>query len=548
GVFLDHDILVERATTGEDIPIRIRSRNLNMDILDGLTFSYGNETAGFTQQVLDHDVEEQIVYLPVPENSLDIIYFNINSSDKLGKNRSVGPVPVEVFDNDAPVIDVLSSSLSINAGENISVIISVSDNIEVDDVWSVLSGAVEGEFPLVHSGGLWYLDIVTDAGVLGNVSITIHATDTSGNHADLVIDEVSLVDGTPPSILADLTPNSVSTGDEMIFSVVCSDANGISFVRVEYRQGEASDIIYLDHIFNSPSSPESLPGSFDPSEYTGEWSCYSGSFIVPIDDVSDIVYRFVIEDTKGNMQVGPWTTVNVIDDILPVVVVDWGSSEPWNGEEFDIVFTATDNIGVVERWLSVCHSDNVLLNETGEGIIIFSVPVDLSGSITIRAFGRDASDNLFLYVSDPIPVNDGILPTCGISGFLKGETGQVVRLELVPEDNIGISSVSWSVGGISGTGNLVEFDTDEEGEYRLDVEVQDLSGNKGSFNWTIIMEDPHDVDGNRTSSIVIILIVIIAAIFVMVVIIVMFIISRRKRKPVDNGEDPSGSDYGSIEE
>jgi hypothetical protein len=543
GVTLEWEILANRATTGEDIPIEITARNLYRDILENLTFSFGNDTAGFSTVILYKEKTTQTVFIPVPMNSTDNIIFYINTTDTLGKNLSIGPETLEVFDNDPPVIEVLSTSQSIQSGENITAVISIDDNIRLDNVRAVLTGVISEEINLAESDGLWYLEVETTGEDQGSVSISIFANDTSGNIASIDLENVTITKEDPPAIIEDLSPETVSTGGELVLYVVCNNSGGISSVKTEYESGGTVKTDPMTKMNYSSSTQENFPDGFDPENYPTNWSLYKINIPIPEDDDSELRYRFIIVDSNMNTINGQWKTVDIIDTIPPEIILSWDI--PFNGDSFTINFTVSDNIEVIDTWLMIKTGDSILFNTTETGEIFFDVPLNLSGNIMIEAYGSDLAGNHYLFFSDPIPITDNIKPTCEISGELKGKTGKKMILELVPYDNIGISSLSWNIDSKSGTGDLVEFETDQSGEYKLEVIVEDLSGNIQSYNWTVTIEKSEKESNDIGSTAVVVIVLILV---ILIILIAVFLISRRKRRPGNQYSEDLAESNGEIEE
>lgn len=542
-VAVEWEVLANRATTGEDIPIEITARNLYREILENLTFSFGNDTAGFSTVILDKDKTTQTTYIPVPMNSTDSIIFYINTTDTLGKNPAIGPETLEVFDNDPPIMSVLSASTSIQSGDNISAVLSADDNIKIDNVWAALTGKISKDVNLAESDGLWYLEVETTGEDRGSVSISIFANDISGNIASIDLEDVTITKEEPPSIIEDLSPATVSTGGELVLYVVCNNSGGISSVKTEYESDGTVKTDPMTRMNYSSSTQENFPDGFDPENYPANWSLYKINIPIPEDDDSELRYRFIIVDSNMNTINGQWKTVNIIDTIPPEIILSWDI--PFNGDSFTINFTVSDNIEVIDTWLMIKTGDSILFNTTETGEIFFDVPLNLSGNIMIEAYGSDLAGNYYFFSSDPIPITDNIKPTCEISGELKGKTGKKMILELIPDDNIGISSLSWNIDSKSGTGDLVEFETDQPGEYKLEVIVEDLSGNIQSYKWTVTIEDSEKGSGGISPLIVA---VIVFVPVIVIILIAVLLISRRKRDSGNDHSEDLAESNGEIEE
>lgn len=462
GVSVEWEILADKATTGEDIPIKVTARNIYRDILENLSFAYGNDTAGFTNEILDNESVTQTAYIPIPQNSQDPVQFFINYSDSFGRNFTIGPESIEVFDNDLPTMNVLSASTSIQSGDNISAVLSADDNIKIDNVWAALTGEISRVINLTESDGLWYLEVETTGEDRGSVTISIFANDTSGNIASFDLEDVTITKEEPPSIIEDLSPATVSTGGELVLHVICNNSGGISSVKTEYESGGIVKTDPMTRMNYSSSTQENFPDGFDPKNYPANWSLYKINIPIPEDDDSELRYRFIIVDSNLNTINGQWKTVDIIDTIPPEINLSW--DVPYNDDSFVINFTISDNIEVMDTWFLIKSGDTILLNTTGTGEISFEVPLNLSGNIMIEAYGSDPTGNHDFIVSDPIAVIDNVKPTCEISGELKGKTGKKMTLGLLPDDNIGISSVTWNINSQTGSGDKVEFEIDHPGD------------------------------------------------------------------------------------
>ncbi|MEA3558973.1 MAG: hypothetical protein U9R75_06940, partial [Candidatus Thermoplasmatota archaeon] len=523
GVRLEWEMVADRATTGEDIPIEITAENFNIEILENLSFSYGNITSGFIKRDLDHTETKQTVFISVPENSIDPIQIKINTSDSLGHNKSIGPISIPVCDNDHPLLELLSSTSTIQAGDDLLVVVSVYDNIEVNDVWAELSGVLEKEVHLQEIDGLWHLRIGTLPTILGSLTLSIHANDSSGNLNAIDLDDVVIIDGDPPGILDDLTPVSISTGDELNFFVVCDDTDGIAWVETEFKQGSIMDNRTLDQIEYSISKNNIFPPGFDPSNYNGNWSAFLTNVIIPSNTTDNIEYRFIISDKEGNILNGPWKEIEVSDSISPDVSITWNARDIFTGSELVINFVVEDNIGILQKWLLITQNDNELMNTTDIGNVSFSIPINLSGNIVIRAFAIDEAGNLREFISDPIEIIDNIKPKIISISHVKMMVGETKTISIEATDNIEVTSIRWSFNNNEGFTNEAVLNPDVDGEFLLNITVKDAQGNTAYQNVPITVEKKKVSENSSYTAII-----VIAISIAIVLIIVAFFFSRRK--------------------
>lgn len=526
GVRLEWDMLTDRATTGEDIPIEITAENFNIEILENLSFSFGNLTSGFMRRDLDHTKTLQTVFLSVPENSVDPIEIMINTSDSLGKNSSIGPISISVYDNDPPELSLLSSTSTTQAGDNISITISANDNIGIDQVWAVIDGPETSRKPLSPLFGLWNLEFETEETYIGAISITIFANDSAGNTVDFQINDILIIDGNPPNILEDFTPIMVNTGETLTFSMLCDDTNGISWMNTDYKIEGALHSINMSKLgFNSHNSIH-FPEDFDPMDYSGNWSYFLGNVSIPVDNDEVVEYRFSISDTSSNIINGPWKSVDILDSISPVIEIKFNSTEYNTGDIIDINFSISDNIGIGEKWMNVYQNDKIIFNISDDGMVHYEIPSNLTGSIFIQAFAKDFTGNHISAKTDNIFISDNIAPTIGSIQDLQIKVGETMTITIEANDNIEITLIEWSVDTKAGSGPNINLTLGQPGYFILNITVMDAEGNVAyqDVNIEVIKEEkPNNEKVNA-------LLFLIPGLLIIVIFITILLLIRRSKR------------------
>ncbi|HHD15986.1 MAG TPA: hypothetical protein ENK47_04695 [Euryarchaeota archaeon] len=526
GVDLGWEALSNEATTGETYHIRVTARSRNLGVLSNLSIEYGNDTSGYDLIYLSPFEHEQECEIPIPLNSIDDVLFRIHALDDLDGSWTIGPVSISVSDNDAPVIDVLNHNDELCRGDYINTSFTVSDNIEVTDVWYVVDDNDTASMPFHISGNLWILNLSTSEQFLGNHTLRIFCMDGFNNSASLLLNYIVL-DGSPPAIVCDLSSPSAVTGGISYFIVVVSDDSGISSVSVNYHRERVSGDLEL----SSGNLSDILLYSWVPSDFSilpGD-RIYTGQLLIPENDDSILFYTISVSDVHGNVNVSDERNMTVHDIIPPEVNGSVDRTVVGTGDLMKIDVSMSDNIRIRRSWVNFYIDGELYKNDTVFDGFLFDVPLDMIGELTFMVYVEDLSGNVGMWKSPSVLISDVILPSCTVVGDFDGYVGEQLRLDVNATDNVGVDRIHWSVCGIEGNGSEIEFRLYSSGEYRLSIEVFDTSGNVYYSNWTVSISERDVVVEDEEDGIspFFVVVAVFFAIALLVVAVIVLLVRRR---------------------
>jgi len=416
----------------------------------------------------------------------------------------------------------------------------------------------EKNISMERNGGTWS----------GNISVPANATllryafyvsDAAGNWNYSVPRTLDVIDNDPP-VFGEITPStSPTTGDLLTLSALIVDNLGIEEVLLILEYG--------GHILNLSVSNRS----------GDQWGV---RFAAPSDH-RNFSYRFTARDPAGNWNETGIRYMAVADNDLPVVEGEPISNIPCTGNPFNIIITATDNIGIAGMNVSytIDGSDSVAAMTKGEDDIWYhkvSIPADalvLEYSFLIW----DEARNKIQYPADGSiarSVKDDDAPVSHAGVNLIVDNGTSVSFNgSASQDNIGVTNYTWSFE-YNGKqhelfGAITEFRFGKVGNYTIDLRVFDAAGNNGtdSFILSVRGEDVPDIgddddvtpgddddgggddddtgpgdgdveEGGRWAIFSSPEVIVIIVILFIIVIVVFFIVAfRRRGKDEDGSED-----------
>jgi len=433
---------------------------------------------------------------------------NLNLYD-VGVTNESEYVPVSVINGsvevDASAPQVVDNSSSVGyTGDLFTFNASVTDNVDASSELTVMvdwsHGSLGNNESMVLVGGSYFeKSVVLDLNSVSDMTYTIYANDTYGNSITTSQSSVSVSDNDNPSLDADNSDGSGTTGDLFSFDVTVSDNIDVDSVNVSWSHGSLGGNIALS----------------DDGDGT-----YSGS--VSLDDsLSSMVYRIQVNDTSSNYVRGSQQSISVADNDNPVISnVDASPSVQDLGGNVNISADITDNIAVLSVYLNITYPDSSMVN--------FSILQNNSGNTyycnssyssvgTYNYFiwtedssgnGAKSSTNSFSIIEENAPlisninfVNSSPLDTNSSFGW--------VNVSCTVTDNIGVSEVFLNITNPDGSFNNVSMHGDNnyyynssivfssEGNYSYHIWANDTHGNVNiSNNFVFSMPPNWDIDMN----------------------------------------------------
>ena len=359
------------------------------------------------------------------------------------------------FNDNSPATGTTGDSYTFN--------VSVTDNVDTADELTVKvdwsHGGQGGNESMTHVGGNYFEKTVTlDQNSISDMTYTIYARDTYGNSNTTTLASVTVQDNDDPSLVADNSDASGTTGDSFSFDVTASDNIGVGGVNVSWSHGSLSGNLAL-----------SLSG--------GHWV---GSVTLD-DNLGNLVYTVQVNDTSGNYVRGGQQSKSVTDNDNPSLVADNSDAGGTTGDSFNFYITTSDNIDVDSVNISWSHgylSGNLALDDDGDGTWSGSIALDDNlGNLVYTVQVNDTSSNYVRGSQQSKSVTDNDNPSLvADNSDAGGTTGDTFGFDVTVSDNIGVDSVnaSWSHGSLGG--NLALSD-DGDGTWSGSITLDDSLNN-----------------------------------------------------------------------
>ena len=338
-----------------------------------------------------------VVEIDVPREGPSPMKVIFNATDSAGNSYISEEIMLEVIDNDAPVLNLDSSTVKFHKGETAKIRAVLSDNIEIATAY------VEVKYPpesVYESIVLYYDDdtgFFTGDILVSNTGVRIYyhfkVTDTSGNEL-LTDDEERLMLSQRPTIITD---PATEAWEGVLYSVAF----------------EAED-------------PDNLP-------YEHEWSIETNATWLTLDTVEG-----TLTGTPQDYHVGwYWVNITVIDNdrvpdsILyeitvhdvnapPVVTITFPQPEQKVGTMFKVSGRADDDLEMIE-WVQVSIDDGDWVEASGT--LVWTYEMSVKGMdpglhwVTVKAFDGE-SESLVAEISFVVAKKDDTDDSPGFGGIV----------------------------------------------------------------------------------------------------------------------------------
>jgi uncharacterized repeat protein (TIGR01451 family) len=249
------------------------------------------------------------------------------------------------------------------------------------------------------------------------------------------------LDDIAPSFVDNTTPTSVATGDPLTFSVGVTDNVGVQAVYVTYWYAGGDPVT---------------------ATLTGEHHTYAHTIIVS-DTLNPLYYRFIAQDTEGNLANTSSYSLTIRDEIPPVFGNDTTPTSVATGDPLTFSVGVTDNVGVQAVYVTYWYAGGgpVTATLTGEHhtyahTIIVS---DTLNPLYYRFIAQDTEGNLANTSSYSLTIRDEIPPVFGNDATPTSvATGDPLTFSVGVTDNVGVQAVYvtyWYAGSIPVTSTLV---------------------------------------------------------------------------------------------
>jgi hypothetical protein len=476
-----NDVSSAKASTGDPF-------NLAIEVVDNVEVrsvyaEYWTDFMGpFNLSMLKGTQNKWNTNIVVPDNTGDLSYkFTAFDPTNNSISSSVFGIPIE--DNDAPEISILECMDNLTTGDDFEIKLQVTDNIEVGQVYLEFWYGADELHLNVTMESVFNIYSYKDKAVnsLENFYWKISANDSSDNWitiygiSNVIDNDIPIIDGLEED-------ETVTTGDLFYISLETSDNVGIGEIILEYWFDQE------EHIF----------------ENWGNKEITEMSISIPSTGYSKFSYLVHIKDTSWNTISTPQKMLEIIDDDPPVFDYRSPPGEVGTGEVLYLNGTVLDNLELntlqMEYWINDDTRSVKEITPT-EALCSFSfsleIPMDRAGTLNILLKASDGSGNDNTTTIHEVSIIDVIKPTVEPISDITIYAGEILRIDAVIDDNIGIGSISWL--GLPGDEDLSVYSSkiDDPGEYQVLLQVVDIGENSNSvlFN-VIVLSIKHDSDND----------------------------------------------------
>ena len=345
-------------------------------------------------------------------------------------------------------------------GDSYTFNVSVTDNIDtVEELtvkvdWS--HGSEGSNESMTHVGGNYFEKTVTlDTDTIADMTYTIYANDTYVNSDTTTQASVSVSDNDNPSLVADNSDVSGTTGDTFSFDVTVLDNIGVSGVNVSWSHG-------------------SLGGNLALSDDGDD--AWSGSITLD-DNLGNLVYKVQVNDTSGNYVRGSQQSRSVTDNDNPQItdVSATPSTQDVSGY-VNITAVITDNIAIGEIFLNITYPDSsiqnfsITANKTGNTYYCNKTYTTL-GIYTYFIWVDDSSDNSVISTTNTFVIGEQTSPqisNISITTSSPLDTNSSfgwINITCDVTDNIAVDEVSLNITNPDGSCNNVSMNAGAEDSY-----------------------------------------------------------------------------------
>jgi len=328
-----------------------------------------------------------IVEVDVPREGPSPMKVIFNATDVAGNSMISEVMQLEVIDNDAPVLNLDSSTIKFHKDESAEIRAMLSDNFEIATAY------VEVKYPpeTIYESTILFFD--ADTGFFGadiivsrvGVRIYYHfkVIDTSGN--ELVTEDVErLMLSQRPSITTD---PATEAWEEQLYSIEL--------------EAEDPDSLPYEHLWSMDTNATWL----DVDQVENKWILYG----TPHDyHVGWYWVNLTVEDSD---RVADWLYFEiVVHDVNspPSVTISFPLSEQKVGSVLKVSGRAEDDQNVIE-WVKVSIDDGEWVDATGTLVWSYETPVKGFDSglhwVTVKAYDGE-SESIIAEISFVVPKKD----------------------------------------------------------------------------------------------------------------------------------------------
>ncbi|WP_157198662.1 PKD domain-containing protein [Methanohalophilus mahii] len=348
-------------------------------------------------------------------------YLHIRATDNASNiNHSVSNV--FKFDSNSPEINAVEHPVNVNTGDTIEIGFNVTDNIGITSTEFNISTNDTAELTKNDNWYNYTLNVPVDS----VEDIVFNATfyDDAGNLNASGDKTINVSDNIPPVIQYIVYEEDVNTGQTTVISFNVTDNIEITSTEFNISTNDTAEL-----------------------NENGNW--YNYTLNVPIDSVEDIVFNATFYDDAGNYNASGDKTINVSDNIAPVIQYIVYEEDVNTGQTTVIGFNVSDNIGITSTEFNISTNDTSELTKNDNWYnYTLNVPMDSVEDIVFNATFYDDAGNYNTSGDKTINVSDNIKPSYNWSDKVQSaNTGDNITIKINATDNIGVEMYNITVDG-----------------------------------------------------------------------------------------------------
>lgn len=436
--------------------------------LVSINFTAKNVTGISTLDLYDVGVTNETAYVPIAVNNGTV---------------QVDATPPEIVDN---------SPASGTTGDTYTFNVSVTDNVDNADELTVRvnwsHGSQGGNESMMHVGGNYFEKTVTlDQNSTSSMTYVLYANDTYGNANTTTQASVTVQDNDDPSLVADNSDASGTTGDLFGFDVTVSDNVGVGSVNVSWSHGSLIGNLALS------------------DDGDGTWS---GS--VTLDDsLGNLIYRVQVNDTSGNYVRGSQQSKSVSDNDNPQVINVSATPSIQDIDGYvNITAVVTDNIAIGSVYLNITYPDSSIQNFSITGnksgnTYYCNKTYSMMGTYTYFIWADDSSGNSVISTTDTFSVGESTSPQISNIANVTSDPLDTnsslgwVNITCDVTDNIAVDEVFLNITNPDGSYNNVSMNAGASNSYYYNSSVAfSTYGNYSYFIWANDTSDNADISSS----------------------------------------------------
>ncbi len=414
-------------------------------------------------------------------NTISNASFRIVTCDSAGNWNSTGLFSVSTIEYDPPILLYDNTTSSVLEGEILEFEIEGWDESGLKEVDILYWRGTEeaNNVTLEITEGLKFTGSIEVGNDIRPIHYSVRLEDIYGNtFTTSDFRTVMIIDNTPPRILDNWVSGVPRTGKNLTFNVNVTDNGPMDLARFCYRFDNSS-------VFEVDVIGWSYTLLIDPS-------------------ARNITYNWKIMDRAGNHNATNETTLRILDVVPPSIEIISETVEPTTGDPFMIKVDAKDNWNVSDvtffyRFGETSPVKIMWVYDTGSGYeITLDLPYDYDGYLDYWFSVEDTSGNFLNTSLQQKDIVDNDPPYIQIIEDQNGSVGEPFELNIVYNDNIGVTYVEWKDSPVISNTDRIYFTPLFPIHQTVSVTVYDKEGN--SFTRQFLLHVTGDQSGGSYPS------------------------------------------------